>query len=71
MFWHLATEKKDFLPRFGSEITHLVIDEDKNRLCSFLSDNSIKVVLLDSDKSIVHLKTIIDPNSSKTKRTKI
>lgn len=71
MFWHLATEKKDFLPRFGSEIRHLVIDEDRNKLCSFLSDNSVKVVLLDSDKSIVHLKTIINPNGARTKRTLI
>lgn len=49
----------------------MTLDEGKHRLSCFLSDNSIKVVLLDADKAILHFKTIINPNGIKTKRTLI
>ena len=71
VFWHLSTEKKDFLPRFGSDIRTMVFDHEKHRLSCFLGDNSIKIILLDSDKTVLHLKTIINPNGVKTKRTLI
>lgn len=47
----------------------MTLSEDCNRLACFLTDNSIKVVLLDEDKAIVHLKTIMNPNGVKTKRS--
>ena len=71
VFWHLNTDKKDFLPRFGSEILGVMLSQDGNKLVCYLSDNSIKVVQLDQDKSIVHLKTILNPNGVKTKRSLI
>ena len=45
------------------------LSEDCNTLACFLTDNSVKLVLLDEDKAIVHLKTIINPNGVKTKRS--
>ena len=57
------------MPRFGSEIKDMTLDPALNKLACFLSDNSIKIVLLDQDKQILHLKTVLNPNGVRTKRS--
>jgi hypothetical protein len=59
VLWHLRENKKDFLPRIGSQITNLQIESSK--IYCILSDNTIKSIDLENDKSVLHYKVVVNP----------
>mgnify|MGYP000873619326 FL=1 len=61
MLWHLRENRKDFLPRIGSKIVNLLVNQSK--IYCLLADNTIKSIDLNNDKAIVHYKTVISTGS--------
>jgi WD40 repeat protein len=57
--WHLRENKKDFLPRIGSEIGKLVLDGAT--LYCMLSDNTIKSIDFSNDKAVLQYKVVVSP----------
>lgn len=63
VMWHLRENVKDFLPRIGSKIDNLIIQESK--LYCLLSDNTIKSIDFNNDKAVSQYKVIIDSHVAK------
>ena len=65
--WHLRENKRDFLPRIGTEILNVVVSE--GTVYSMLKDNSITSIDLTNDKALKNFKTVINPFGFATKST--
>jgi len=63
--WHLRENKKDFLPRIGTEIDNCFVFE--GIVYSLLKDNSIAAIDLCNDKLLKYYKTVINPFGFMTK----
>jgi hypothetical protein len=67
--WHLRENKKDFLPRIGTEIVSCFVFE--GIVYSLLKDNSIAAIDLSNDKLLKYYKTVINPFGFMTKSIKL
>jgi len=63
--WHLRENKKDFLPRIGTEIQNVLVSQ--GTVYCMLKDNSITSIDLTNDKTLKHFKTVINPFGFATK----
>lgn len=62
VLWHLRENRKDFLPRISSQINRIEIINSK--VYCLLSDNSIKSIDLNNDKSLLHYRVILNPQQA-------
>ena len=61
VLWHLRDLSRDFLPRVGTAINSLFINQSTNEITCGMSDNSLRIIDLGNDKQIRTFKTITDP----------
>ena len=59
VMWHLRDNKRDFLPRLGTEIQNVIAVEGV--VYCMLKDNVITAIDLNNDKLLKHYKTVINP----------
>ena len=68
VLWHLRENTKDFIPRLGSSIMNISVQdgEQGTEIICFLSDNTVKIIYLNEDKKVVQFKLIVNPFALKT-----